>query len=214
MVDVYHIGVVRGQSAEAPIPIVDIQYTKTFSGGASNVLDNLRTLGGEGYQLAKLGKTQPLKNRLIANGIQIARWDEHDICKPVDLGFLEKALETADAVIISDYAKGAITDEVVDAFAGYVRPVFIDTKHDPDMFMPISDVTFFPNLVEYKKYLASYTRLGGKLILKRSADGLEYYEHNRLVASVPAYAKFVKSVNGAGDTVIAAYAYAKVAPRL
>ena len=113
-------------------------------------------------------------------------------------------------MIISDYAKGAITDEVVDAFAGYVRPVFIDTKHDPDMFMPISDVTFFPNLVEYKKYLASYTRLGGKLILKRSADGLEYYEHNRLVASVPAYAKFVKSVNGAGDTVIAAYAYAKV----
>ena len=36
-IDRYHIGTIRGISAEAPIPIVDVTSYKEFLGGAANV---------------------------------------------------------------------------------------------------------------------------------------------------------------------------------
>ena len=69
-VDVYHLGKVRGLSAEAPIPVVDVTEVKRFAGGAGNVRKNLEVLGVATSFIA--GLNIPRKNRLMAGDFQLA----------------------------------------------------------------------------------------------------------------------------------------------
>jgi bifunctional ADP-heptose synthase (sugar kinase/adenylyltransferase) len=199
-IDRYFVGTSTRISPEAPIPVVNIHTVFDRPGGAANVAENVRSLGGDVDLLANT--VRPIKNRLMIEDIQIARWDMNDVCTPygpiVDNNYK--------AVIISDYGKGSITERIIQAVAEMNVPVFIDTKRTPNLFNGIKYRTFFPNNKEYhqfREYMLEY-----QVVLKQGAAGLDYMVCGTIIHHEQALARRVRSVNGAGDTVIAAYVVA------
>lgn len=208
-VDSYWLGEATRLSPEAPIPVVKIHDYKTFPGGAGNVSLNLRSLRVNTLSAPPRAVTihVPTKHRLMAGPHQIARWDQNDEQAELELNLIN--FVRANAVIISDYGKGSITYAVIEAIAALSLPTFIDTKRSPRDFDIIEFPYFFPNQKEYEAHLNDY-RLQPHVILKRGPLGIEYQNFGRVHQSLPTYARNVVSVCGAGDTVIAAYAYAQV----
>jgi bifunctional ADP-heptose synthase (sugar kinase/adenylyltransferase) len=205
MVDVYHIGTAERLSPEAPIPVVKIDRELRQAGGARNVTENLGALGAEVYCIHS--EDIPIKNRLMVGDLQLARWDMETRCKPIPAKKLNTWLHDVkpDAIIVADYAKGSINDTVVNCIAAYPVPIFIDCK-DPWNYITLAEsATFFPNAVEYAQNQRFYDDLARWVVLKEGAKGLR---HLHGIGHVPAMARYVRSVNGAGDTVIAAYTYA------
>lgn len=200
--DRYWLGMTNRLSAEAPIPVVRIAGQLNLPGGAANVAANIEALGAEAKRIYPQCKT-PVKNRLMVDDHQLARWDENDTCSPLEFGGLPADDWDVDGIVISDYGKGAFTLAVIHKLAllsGSHLPIFIDTKQDPFLFGAFKDPFFFPNLAEYRAYRSSYEDLDN-VVLKRGAEGLQFNDQKW-----PAGANQVVSVNGAGDTVIAAFA--------
>jgi bifunctional ADP-heptose synthase (sugar kinase/adenylyltransferase) len=207
-VDHYIIGKVRGMSAEAPIPIIDVISQTNLPGGAGNVTVNIAALGGDVFYVEKVEQNYPRKNRLVTQeGQQLARWDEDDYCSPYSKIDLIPLMD-ADAVIVSDYGKGSIGEEVIQLLrdVATAMPVFVDTKGDPSPWIG-ADVTMFPNMEEYKRYESKYEWFP-QVVLKRGGEGLAFLQFGSVVYQLPASPVEVKSVNGAGDTVIASFALA------
>lgn len=204
--DTYLIGKVRGLSAEAPIPVVDVAQPETLPGMAGNVLANVRALGIDAEVLQPEGQNLPWKFRLITpEGHQLARFDFQDFCKPLQRADLLPLVD-ADAVIVADYGKGAIDSTVTSILAGMQAPLFVDTKRDPSPWLQ-SNAILFPNQTEWDKYRDKYEWLP-RVVLKQGSQGMSFVEYGKVVATRPAWAKQVQCVNGAGDTVIAAFATA------
>lgn len=199
-VDRYWIGSRRGPSAEFPGDVVDIAETRDLPGGASNVAANLRALGAPVYELVGSG---PTKNRLITNGVQTARWDENDRCmrlprRPVGSFF---------GVIVSDYNKGAVTSSLIEELTSLDVPIFIDTKRDPWLYRGIKNPTFFPNLAEWQEFPA-YHDYNFPVVRTEGPAGATLVTDPAQDLHLPAFeVPEVRSVCGAGDTVVAAYAY-------
>jgi bifunctional ADP-heptose synthase (sugar kinase/adenylyltransferase) len=207
-IDRYVVGSSKRISPEAPIPVVEVEMTLDFPGGAANVRENLRSLGEEGLMLYKAindPQNYPVKNRLMCGDTQIARWDERDWCEPFTRADLLPLLE-ADAIIVSDYGKGSVSKEVIQVLRETSLPLFVDTKGDPGGWIG-SDAVMFPNLKEYKEFEEKYSWFP-KVVLKCGSEGLKLLEYGKVVLSRPAKARFVKSVNGAGDTVLVAFVVA------
>ena len=212
MQDHYYIGHAERLSPEAPIPVVKVDEVKIFPGGAGNVAANLAELGVHTEWYA--GGGTPQKNRLVVDGQQLARWDRYDECSPV-LGLSN--LRDVDAIVVSDYGKGSITPEVVEKLKTFKVPIFVDTKRDPSCWSGVATAGF-PNHNELHNYMDAYLKFDGLIVRKMGSDGLAIYpkglayfastnNEDREINS-PARARFVRSVNGAGDTVIAAFVYA------
>src|SRR5918999_1078381 len=101
MLDEFVWGDVTRISPEAPVPVVDIRRESVHLGGAANVLANLRALG------------------LSASVVGVVRADR-ERRTPVDGPTEERIVETlrgllkgADALVVSDYDKGAVTPGVL-----------------------------------------------------------------------------------------------------
>jgi D-beta-D-heptose 7-phosphate kinase/D-beta-D-heptose 1-phosphate adenosyltransferase len=220
MTDKYYFGTTTRISPEAPIPVVAVYETKQFSGGAGNVRQNLSALGAEsrlegGWHNKGTYLVYPEKNRLMVGNTQIARWDEYDKVDPIKLERLDEAILhwTPNAIIVSDYGKGSVDQAVINwledfSWAHKDKPIFIDTKRSPEEFHNLGTlVTFFPNQAEYHQYQNEYDNCRS-VVLKQGEKGISQKEFNNTLLSYPAWAKQVVSVCGAGDTVIAAYAFA------
>lgn len=219
MYDQYYLGSVTRVSPEAPIPVVRVDDTKYFGGGAVNVQANLAALGadvrtvyGTNTQYSKQ-PVLPIKNRLMVGNVQIARWDQYDKVNSIELEKLDQVILhwTPNAIIISDYDKGSITPEVISWVYDQGVHIYIDTKRDPFSFYdslrngdPYE--TWFPNQAEYQQYKNNYDA-EPYVIYKRGALGIQHLSFGDVQGDYPATARQVVSVCGAGDTVIAAYAY-------
>jgi bifunctional ADP-heptose synthase (sugar kinase/adenylyltransferase) len=198
MLDHWWVGTSTRRSAEANIPIVAIQQDFVELGGAGNVLMNLIALDCD--PVAGYGEG-PIKHRLVVDGVQIARWDQHDYCEE---GMFEGS--AFDGVIISDYNKGGFGTGVLNALAHLPGPFFIDSKKAPWFFECLPGEKFyFPNELEYELHAKHYNKVDN-VIHKRGPLGLEYLKKGNLKLLLPAICKTPVSVCGAGDTVIAAFA--------
>ena len=211
-IDRYYIGNASRLSPEAPIPVVKIDDEPLqFMGGAGNVAENLKVLGVQVRELFQPGH-YPIKNRLITHNVQLARWDQHDEVAPIQLTnqvATAHLFDGMDGIIISDYNKGAITSKLVAAIADYAKQakIFIDTKGSPAAYGVLArSATFFPNMKEYAQYTAAYDAMPVK-VLKMSEHGMTYQSRSVSVHQ-SALATKVVNVSGAGDTAVAAYAYA------
>lgn len=201
MNDVYHIGTAERLSAEVPIPIVKIAETFNQPGGAANVAMNLEKLGVS----TVLCYHNPVinKHRLMVGDHQIARWDENDSCEEYHGDYPTNV----DAVVVSDYGKGAIAEGVIEKIKQIKAPIFVDTKRDPSVWSGVA-AAIFPNAKEYNEYAGAYTDFKGRVVMKKGSYGLESWDgivEHSIVS--PSQARFVRSVNGAGDSVIAAFVY-------
>lgn len=202
--DRYWLGTTNRISPEAPIPVVKIDDKKEFHGGAGNVIVNLMALGAQVIAGGPRYEQLPVKNRLVVGDYQLARWDEFDT-NPEQKVNLEKF--KVDAVIISDYNKGAITYATIEAIAALNLPTFIDTKRSPRDFDVVMNPTFFPNQKEYDEHLQDY-KLQPSVIFKRGTAGIQRHRFGSIIEEYPAWARKVVSVCGAGDSVLAGYVYA------
>jgi bifunctional ADP-heptose synthase (sugar kinase/adenylyltransferase) len=202
--DRYHIGTVRGLSAEAPIPILDVRARVSLPGMGANVLANCIRLGLDAYWIGTdPNATCPTKNRLVTpEGQQIARWDERDFCPTYIIEDLANLID-ASALIVCDYGKGSITPELISYIKEVRIPVFVDTKQDPSPWIG-SDVWLFPNQSEYSRYAKEYGWLP-KVVLKKGAEGAVYMEFGSVILQSPSFCREVRCVNGAGDTFMSAF---------
>jgi D-beta-D-heptose 7-phosphate kinase/D-beta-D-heptose 1-phosphate adenosyltransferase len=135
-----------------------------------------------------------------------------------------KAMTKAGAVVLSDYAKGALTPRVVraviDAAVKAGKPVVVDPKgHDYGVYRGATLIT--PNRQELADVTRSPARtneqvaaaaaelgrtLGTKAVLvTRSEAGMTLVTEGAPI-HVPAYPVRVRDVSGAGDTVVAVLA--------
>ena len=203
MRDVYWVGTADRLSPEGPIPVVKVKEKVELPGGAANVVANLEAQGVHvirGYN----GLVCPVKNRLVVGEYQLARWDEKDRCYENfvdDPGLGERI----DAVVVSDYGKGGVTERVRKYVLGLGKPLFVDTKDQPLGWLTEDDRTVvFPNQGEYDRFGVAYDKFN-LCVLKQGGKGLTLMSRGKEWAHFPATAKRVVSVNGAGDTVLAAF---------
>jgi bifunctional ADP-heptose synthase (sugar kinase/adenylyltransferase) len=238
--DIYYVGGSRRTSAEAPIPIVEVEEVLEFPGGAENVAENVHALGATTILLAR--EPFPIKSRVILDGVQVCRFDQQDRCEPVDVEMLEGMLGNVDldAIIVSDYAKGAINTQLVEALHTYIEdsntPIFVNTKRNPWEWADLATCTFITNRKEYSDYSDAYRR-ASQVVITQGSDGVVRHIQKAIWCpmcdahrdegdirsncadpifevissdTVPAFAKpsEIVSVNGAGDTFLAAYTYA------
>ena len=193
--DRYFYGDVKRLNPEAPVPILEYKRGVTSKGMAWNVRENLMSFGVEVY--ISTHPEEIIKTRYIdeKSNQQIMRYDEEPEITPIPYEFLDEWKSTYDALVISDYNKGYITQEklfeLVDWFEG---PVIIDSKK-----------TNLPDKCYIKINELEYDKLETKtnnLIITKGGEGAEY--QGKLY---PAEKVKVFDVVGAGDTFLAALTY-------
>ena len=191
--DEYVYGVCERLNPEAPVPILKFNRKETNKGMAWNVRENLMSFGIEVYVVTH--KENIIKTRYIDEKYnqQMLRVDNEPFVNPMDYQLPEGEY---DALVISDYNKGFLTEEkiseIVDSFDG---PVFIDTKKD---HLPMLDAYVKINEHEYNNFKSSIDNL----IVTRGGKGCEY--KGKLY---PAEKVNVFDVVGAGDTFLSALVY-------
>ncbi|OGC36299.1 hypothetical protein A2311_01385 [candidate division WOR-1 bacterium RIFOXYB2_FULL_48_7] len=169
-----------------------------------------------------------LKSRIIAASQQIVRVDREDrsyVSPPLAgklVRRLQEAINKADAVIISDYAKGAITEELCQKLIKMAQkkglPVAVDPKGVD--FTKYRGTTFItPNLKEAAiaarmaifeeqslnkagKILLAQTK-SKYVLITRGKDGMTLFD-KKASTYIPAIPREVFDITGAGDAVIAA----------
>lgn len=165
-----------------------------------------------------------IKLRVIARHQQLLRIDfESPIGKDARVRLLDNYLarvKQAGVVILSDYGKGGLgyLKEMIEAARQARVPVVVDPKgEDYSGYHGATLIT--PNRREFElvagrfrdnagleakaRAMAESLDLGGVLVT-RGEDGMSLVERGGRVLHVPAHAREVFDVTGAGDTVIAA----------
>lgn len=175
------------------------------------------------------------KTRIIAGSQQIVRVDKeskeaiNNDSKKYILDFIERTIEDYEAVIISDYAKGVISKDVIDVCVKEANikniPVNVDPK-EKNYYLYKGVTTVTPNLKELsigtgvkiqnegsidKASQITINKLGCKTVLAtRGPEGMSLFTHSGVSHHIPTFAKKVFDVTGAGDTVISVYTLALI----
>jgi D-beta-D-heptose 7-phosphate kinase/D-beta-D-heptose 1-phosphate adenosyltransferase len=174
-----------------------------------------------------------VKTRIAAKNQQFIRIDDEVITIPSETirskieSQIECILKDITVVIISDYAKGFISEEIAQLFIrgakGHGIPILVDPKgKSPEKyrgataltpnnkeFLDMTELTAIPDEEVIKD---EALRLCGNndyeyLIFTRSEKGISIIDHkNSTKSDYPAIAKEVVDVTGAGDTVVTALA--------
>lgn len=167
-----------------------------------------------------------VKTRIIAGQQQQIRIDREDKCDLNSevtqqiLDFIKIRVNKIDAIVISDYDKGVITNMLLKGVLilakKYNKPIIVDPKLEH--FLDYKGVTIVkPNLNEasiasgIKPINETSIRNIGKWILThlecdavlitRGKDGMSLFKKDGSVIHIPTIAKEVFDVTGAGDTV-------------
>jgi D-beta-D-heptose 7-phosphate kinase / D-beta-D-heptose 1-phosphate adenosyltransferase len=252
MLDRYVSGTVDRMSPEAPVPVVRVRREWSSLGGAANVAANVASLGGRpvliglvgndrgGEEVKRICEEQGMetvfftadaptvtKTRIIS-GQQIVRIDHeerHD-WKVEQLNALQDYLNTIVAdvalVLVSDYAKGTLSDHVLEMLMSWATKneirVIIDPKrsdwtayHHPYLITPNlkelglvagHSVPNDDNAVVRAARAISETFNLQNILVTRSEEGMTLVGNSDLL-NVPAQLQEVFDVSGAGDTVLA-----------
>lgn len=201
------------------------------------LVENLEGLGvrSEGVLVDK-GRPTTTKTRVVAGGQQVVRFDRESTEEMGGLfvkkisRFLEERLPEIDALLISDYGKGVITkdllEEVLPLVLGAGKIVTVDPKinHFP-FYRQVTVIT--PNHHEAGTVVGRVVKslddllYAGRRLLKdleaqailitRGEQGMSLFQGDGRVTHIPAKAKEVYDVTGAGDTVISALTLALAA---
>lgn len=105
---------------ESGLPIVNGVERRRYPGGASAVAAMARQLGAEVTLVGwASGRPMPTKVRYVLDGITLFRGDS-EITRPIEADKVDELLcgvdwDAIDIVVISDYAKGMVTPEMLKA---------------------------------------------------------------------------------------------------
>ena len=194
--DRYFYGEAKRLNPEAPVPILEYKRGVTSKGMVWNVRENLMSFGVEVY--TSTHPEQIIKTRFIdeKSNQQILRSDEEPEIQPLSFEFPDEWKSTYDALVISDYDKGFITQEKLFELSNWFQgPVFIDTKKTcipGNAFIKVNESEF--------KKITHF--IPDNMIITKGGEGTEY--QGKLY---PAEKVNVFDVVGAGDTFLAALTY-------
>ncbi len=142
-------------------------------------------------------------------------------------GFIEKNIGNADAIIVSDYAKGTITKTLMEKLIllcrGKNKIIVVDPKpKHRDFYKNATLIT--PNHKEAHEMAniaedaedADIEMIGKRLLeemnstilITRGEKGMSLFEKNGKITNIPTFAKEVYDIVGAGDTSVATVALA------
>lgn len=199
---------------------------------ASTLAGIVGALGGavEAHLVADAGRPTTIKTRYMGGQHQIVRVDrEHgtQVSRAIEdrlIAIVGDLTDDCDAIMISDYAKGALTDRVLaaimDAGAKASLPIIVDPKRaDWSAYRGATLIT--PNRKELQ--LATHTACGNDdecaattaiaiettgaaILLTRSEQGMSLFRKGQTPVHLSAKAREVFDVSGAGDTVAATLA--------
>ena len=215
-----------------PLLISAVGYTESY-----RVCQLMRAAGMETSALEyAFDRPTTVKTRIIVNNQQVARMD-CETTQPIDKSMVEcildatrSAIRSAGAIIVSDYAKGVITRELMEGLNKIVLetgvPLFIDPKVEhADYYRGTGITAMTPNATEAASLCRGALPLqdagfdilrdyGHKfLLITRGESGMSLFRANKVhvessVTHIAAEARHVFDVSGAGDTVIATLALA------
>jgi D-beta-D-heptose 7-phosphate kinase/D-beta-D-heptose 1-phosphate adenosyltransferase len=176
-------------------------------------------------------KPTTLKMRVMGRSQQLLRVDyekrahAHPDIERALLALLTKTTDSCDAIIVSDYAKGVITKHIMDfliSSAHRGKIVVVDPKpqhkelykgatvitpnHAEACQLAHVEVENGENIENIGKQLVK--EMDANIILTRGERGISVFEKGMQAISIPAQAKEVYDVTGAGDTVVATVALA------
>ncbi|EMT6575937.1 MULTISPECIES: bifunctional D-glycero-beta-D-manno-heptose-7-phosphate kinase/D-glycero-beta-D-manno-heptose 1-phosphate adenylyltransferase HldE [Providencia] len=248
MLDRYWHGPANRISPEAPVPVVKVTMVEERPGGAANVAMNIASLGANSRLVGLTGiddaakaltenlnavqvrcdfvaiPTHPTitKLRVLSRNQQLIRLDFEEGFDNVDvapvLERIEQALPHIGALVLSDYAKGALTHvEKMIALANKANvPVLIDPKgNNFERYRGATLLT--PNMSEFEAIVGAckdnqdVEEKGMKLLqslelkallITRSEQGMSLIRRDEAPLHLPTQAQEVFDVTGAGDTVI------------
>lgn len=173
------------------------------------------------------------KTRIVAQCQHVVRIDQeeeqtlcHESAEKL-IRLVEERLPLADACILSDYAKGILSPSLTRGLIRRARslgkPVIVDPKGN-DYARYQGATLFKPNLLEATAFLhrdihspedvieAGQTMLAAlevqAVLLTRGPDGMVLFQREREPLHIPALAREVFDVTGAGDTVASILALA------
>jgi len=252
MLDRYVYGEMNRLSPEAPVPIITFKNEEFKIGGAGNVASNVSSLGGKTYFFSFIGRDYEskilkkllsesninyhlneneittVKERVIARSQQVLRIDREETSEKIFLDktkeyILQKA-EECDILIISDYAKGVVTCDLMNLLKNYTNKMIVDPKpsnpslkKDPLLYKGVLLMT--PNEKEsfalsgYQDVYKAGKRLKKKfdsdIVITRAEKGMIlFYKDSNRSMELPSYADKKSDITGAGDTMIAAFSLA------
>ena len=143
---------------------------------------------------------------------------------------MEKAIPLHDAVILSDYNIGVLTDNVIKSAIELCKKhnkiIVVDSQKDLERFNGVTSMT--PNQPDSEKFVGFFIKdsetlqkAGKDMLAKTNAesvlitlggDGMALFEKNGNFEKVPVFNKTdVFDVTGAGDTVVATFTLAMAA---
>ena len=252
MLDRYWKGSTARISPEAPVPVVKVGDSEDRPGGAANVALNAASLGAnvtlmglcgddasatlltEKLQAAEVqchfvcvpGLDTITKLRVMSRNQQLIRLDFEQDFSTIDktelLAKYLNALQDTDIVVLSDYAKGCLSDSVTMIKAARERgiPVIVDPKgNDFAKYQGATLIT--PNMSEFETITSPFVSedqlehdanqlLEGlsldAILLTRSEQGMSLFTQQKHAVHLPAKAREVYDVTGAGDTVVSTLA--------
>lgn len=255
MLDQYVSGTVSRISPEAPVPVVKVEKEWSTLGGGANVAANVASLGSKAVLVGLVGddassaliqekcahqkieqhlikSAQPtITKTRIVSGQQIVRVDREEKLVWTETQLtefkanLERLVLDADIVLISDYAKGTLSDKVLslifDSAKRAGKRVLVDPKRE-DWTAYNGAYLVTPNLLELgmtlegtaisnddNRVVSACNSLRTKfkienIVATRSSYGMTVVAEKG-VLNIPTRALEVFDVSGAGDTVLAAF---------
>ncbi len=203
-IDKFLYGDVLRLAPEAPVPVFNPIYTKENKGMASNVDENLKSIGVKTILITN--REQIIKTRYVDKRTNqlLIRVDENDKVGKIDMSIVEEIKDNTyngvklDAIVISDYDKGFLDESVIKYISENNKNVFLDTKKILDEWC--TNCRFIKiNHVEYNhtKFNLETLNLQDKLIITMSEKGCVFNGNTFPVEKVN-----IKDVSGAGDTFI------------
>ena len=199
--DVFRYGTCDRLSPEAPVPIFKPTRTTGNGGMAINVMENLKALGIEVDIITN--DIRPVKTRYVdeVSNQMLLRVDEKDVVRQINITVLNGIqFGDYDAVVISDYNKGFLSEKDIEQIIYHHQTVFIDTKKEMDEwingaeFIKINEKEFLLN----EKFLRGFYE--NDVIQTKGKDGAILNYTNEFPIEDE---HEVRDLSGAGDTFLA-----------
>jgi bifunctional ADP-heptose synthase (sugar kinase/adenylyltransferase) len=199
--DVYQYGDCVRLCPEAPVPVFQSNKSRRANAGmAMNVYNNMNSLSEAEIEIStNKNWEETIKTRYVdfrTNSI-VLRIDINDITiQRCDLNKID--FEQYDAVVISDYNKGFVTEADIEDISNQHSVTFLDTKKILGSWC--QNIKFIKiNEFEYDRTKHRLTdELVSKMIITLGPNGAKF---NDKVYQVPKVE--IKDTSGAGDTFIA-----------
>ncbi len=201
------------------------------------IVELVEALGASTEGLVVGQRSTTVKTRVVAQGQQVVRFDREQTGVPAKptldslLAYLEAHIHTFDAVMVSDYAKGMISEQLMTRLHQLLLsvrnrenrsiPLVVDPKPS-NIHCFVGATVITPNHHEAKQIsgiridderslLAAARQIRDDIgceavLITRGEAGMALLQDNNDLVTIPTMAKEVYDVTGAGDTVAATLA--------